>query len=895
MSRFGLSFKKIDLHLHTPASEDFHEKNATPMKIVNKAIAEKLDAIAITDHNSGEWIDRVKDAARGTSLVVFPGVEISCPGGKGGIHLIALFDIDKGTAHVAGLLSKLGITPENQGDTKSLVNGTPKAIIDVIQDSNWQGIAIPAHVTSTKGILEDMRGQQRTEIIQHPNLIAVEASCFQKENLKRDGKRAVDLLNGNDPTYQKKLAVYQASDNPSGTSKGGHGIDGIGSRCAFFKMEDINLASLRQCFFDPDVRIRQDFEFAPKQYQRIAKVSISGGFLSEQTVHFNEGLNSIIGGKGTGKSLLVELMRFALDQPPDRAEIADDHNRKLNDQLMQGNYVELEFVDDIGNSKRLKKVFDSQNSYYEAIDYKPAQVFPVLFLSQNEIIRIAESASEQLKFIDRFFDFSMYVQNLKSVERSIAEYDRQLAESIRAVSEHARANEELATISLQLSSLESQLSHFIFSAYQIAGEKSDAIQDQVALVEIFQIVLTEAHEKIRSTEAQNVPATLVNDTTIGKNTNAIIDTQNTLLSKLDDLAMNVGTLRKQVEHEQGNWNVEFAKLRSAYDEHVRSEGSNYQELASQREIVQDRYRIAEQQLPALQRQVDDLTKVRAARDSKLDELAQIYDDYRAVRESRCRQFQQKSNGRLELRILGSTNRDVFRKRLLELKKGSFLHEPDIDAIVKKSTPREFIDLILKYQIALANAPNDASNLLNEIAQTTSVDVTKIEKLVPVLATEDKLESLLELQYMAYPQDSPEITFNVGNGKFVPLRSLSVGQKSTALLMMALSEGQMPVVIDQPEDSLDIRSIWEDICSKVRSNKTQRQFIFTTHNSNVAVASDTDNYIILEADADNGRVVHSGSMDHSPVADEVLTYMEGGNDSYHRKSTKYQTDNHLSRS
>ena len=118
--------------------------------------------------------------------------------------------------------------------------------------------------------------------------------------------------------------------------------------------------------------------------------------------------------------------------------------------------------------------------------------------------------------------------------------------------------------------------------------------------------------------------------------------------------------------------------------------------------------------------------------------------------------------------------------------------------------------------------------------------------------------------------------------FVPLGSLSVGQKSTALLIMALSDGSMPVVIDQPEDSLDIRSIWDDICSKVRIHKNQRQFIFTTHNSNVAVASDSDNYVILEANSENGRIVHRGSMDHSPVADEVLRYMEGGVDSISTK-------------
>ena len=180
----GLSFKKLDLHIHTPASQDFRDRNVTPEQIVERAIAQGLDAIAITDHNSGAWVDCVKEAAKETSLTVFPGVEISCNGGKGGIHILALFDVDKDSAHVAGLLSRLNIPPDDQGNTQSLAEGTLTGVIDEIQSPDWNGIAIPAHVTSSKGILEDIRGNPRTEVVRHPGLIAVEATCFQKEKKK---------------------------------------------------------------------------------------------------------------------------------------------------------------------------------------------------------------------------------------------------------------------------------------------------------------------------------------------------------------------------------------------------------------------------------------------------------------------------------------------------------------------------------------------------------------------------------------------------------------------------------------------------------------------------------------------------------------------------------------
>lgn len=181
----GLSFKKLDLHIHTPASQDFRDKNVTPKQIVDRAIDQSLDAIAITDHNSGAWIDCVKEAVKGTSLTVFPGVEISCNGGKGGIHILALFDVDKDSAHVAGLLSRLNIPPDDQGNTQSLAEGTLTSVIDEIQSPDWNGIAIPAHVTSSKGILEDIEGNPRTEVVRHPGLIAVEEHVFKMKHERK--------------------------------------------------------------------------------------------------------------------------------------------------------------------------------------------------------------------------------------------------------------------------------------------------------------------------------------------------------------------------------------------------------------------------------------------------------------------------------------------------------------------------------------------------------------------------------------------------------------------------------------------------------------------------------------------------------------------------------------
>lgn len=400
----GLKYRKLDLHVHTPASTDFSRPdNMTDEQvadaIVDEAIKKGLDAIAITDHNSGEWVDQIKATAQGKPLVVFPGVEITTQGGAG-IHILALFDPSKGAAHVRDLLSKLELKPEEHGKDKTIVQKSPSDVITKI--SECDALAVPAHINSSHGVFDEMSGQSRTKVIQHPFLRAVEATDYADEGKKKTKKRAVDLLDGSDPEYKRKLAVIQSSDNPGPVGKGGHSIDGIGSRFTYFKMEKIDLISLRNCFDDPDVRIRLE---APEVlvYPRVKRVKVIGGFLDGCEVEFHGGLNSVIGSKGSGKSLLVELLRFSLDQLSINESISDDHRSKLKHRLKTYGAVEVTLMLETGKEIPIRRVYDPENGDpFDDPTIDIARLFPVLFLSQNEIIKIAEDEEQQLGFIDRF-------------------------------------------------------------------------------------------------------------------------------------------------------------------------------------------------------------------------------------------------------------------------------------------------------------------------------------------------------------------------------------------------------------------------------------------------------------------------------------------------------------
>lgn len=143
----GLSFKRMDLHIHTPLSKCFQDKSVTPEQIVKKAIDVGLAGIAITDHNTGGWVDDVKKAAEGTQLVVFPGVEITVQNK----HLVAIFDPSQNEEKIKRLLT-LAKVEEPFGSLQAYTPEDPDTIINIISDEG--GLAILVHADSTGGIVK---------------------------------------------------------------------------------------------------------------------------------------------------------------------------------------------------------------------------------------------------------------------------------------------------------------------------------------------------------------------------------------------------------------------------------------------------------------------------------------------------------------------------------------------------------------------------------------------------------------------------------------------------------------------------------------------------------------------------------------------------------------------
>jgi ABC-type Na+ transport system ATPase subunit NatA len=881
--RPGLRFRKLDLHLHTPASKCFADQSTTADQIVAAALSKGLDGIAITDHNSGAWVDDVRAAAAKTPLVVFPGVEITFAGGKEGVHLIALFDPKYGRAEIESLLGNLGLKPEQYGDITTLVQMDVVNVAKIIRERG--GLAILAHANSTRGALSDMRGQQRIQLVQSPYVIAAEGTDFQDKDAEQKGKRVTDLLNGSDPDFKRKLAVYQASDNPTGKGDGQHAAQGIGTRFSYFKMDDINLEGLRQCMIDPDVRIRQDFEFVTFSYPRIARLKVKGGFLDGAEVFFHDGLNSILGAKGAGKSLLIEFLRFVLNQPPTNAEVLADHESKLEVRLDVYGSVEVTLIDETGHSLELKRIYNpAENHPYENNEhFDVAQLFPALFLSQNEIIKISESENEQIAFIDRFFDFRSYQQEISDSEKKLGTLDSQLADALRAFHDLKPIEQQIATATKDIEHLDAALKNPVFDTFSQAESKDRALRTQVAATNSLHEQLTNFRTTFEASSLPSVPESLKNDPNLLRTSDINNAAKTAVLQALDEGVAIAARHVTQMAAEYDKWSPTFAAAKKEYDNATQQGGGDYKLLAQKRAKRMKDLETLNGRATALKERSNQIKDITASRKKALELLTNAYERYSQERKSKCQKIEQEASGRLKIEIHESSNVDEFRGRLMSLKRGSHMRDVEIEKICTKSAPGEFSRAVIRY--GYSGDPK----MLEEVAKNAEIDAAAMRTLAEFLNNEYRYEDLLTLEYKALPQDRPEIRYNVGQNVFELVGRLSIGQKCTAMLIIALSEGVTPIVIDQPEDSLDIRSIWEDMCTKIRRGKERRQFIFTTHSSSLAVASDTDKFIILEGEATRGRVVYSGSMDHAPVNAEVVKYLEGGTETYRTKYDKYQLE------
>ena len=892
--RGGLQRVALDLHVHSPASHDWQGPTIDPDDFIRAVASSGLQGIALTDHASGAWIDAVKAPARAAGVTVFPGLELNNLAGNEGIHIVALFDTEFTEADADRFLTSVGaLTGTGTKLRRGSATAGPIEVLDSIRA--FGGIAVLAHCATSKGALGGMRGDLRTQIVQHPALLAAEAPPEDyhdaEKGIKR--KRTWDVLDGEDPTYLRELAVYSASDNPA--QGHGHAVAGIGSRFTYFWMEQpITLEGLRQCLVDRRARIdiprpgTAVGAMPRRETPSIARLRVTGGYLDKLDIGLHEGLTTILGPKGSGKSLLVELLRFALGQEPTQPDIARDHATKLEKRLEPYGRVAVDVRQPDGSVVTVEREYSPATNNPWRSPITPIDLMTCHFLSQGEVVRIAESEDEQIRFID----FRSFQTQIGEVQSALPELDRQVSRQIASRVLQRELTEKQTKLTTEVRTKERLIKGRGFARFQRAEAKSRYMESATASGLEVQGTFGELEAVLEAVpEVPAPPKGLGRDAAtlrVRRIANSIkADALAAIQAASEAARKSLGNL----ELEQRAWQEEFAKEEDAYSQEVQKAGGDQRALSQARARLERELASVEADLAKASQIARQLQPTIVKRFALLADLRKLQDAYSDARQERCSWFEEKSGGRIQASIQVRSNRDEFRARLAALKRGSYLTNDEAGSIASALAPESFVEALLKF--GQSSDPAD----LNEVATLSGIPLPRIITLAEFLldqGSKQGFERLLALQHEVTPTDRPDIRFRLDDGSFAPLGELSTGQKCTALLVMALAEGDRPIIVDQPEDSLDVRSIWEDMCVRLRLAKRDRQFVFTTHNSSLAVASDSDTFVVMVGGPTRGEVILSGAIDHEEVRDEVIKLLEGGRNTYFLKQRKYHISDPYSR-
>jgi len=340
----GSKWYKCDLHLHTSASECFADREVTPEQWVDRAIEQGLHCVAVTDHNTPLGIKAIQDAAKDKPLTIFPGVEITCDPSK--VHLLILFDPTKGEDEIKSFLSKCDIEHTHYGDQLA---STIKSVFEVsdIATNKCNALVIPAHIDEFSG-LYGLSHQNLELFFDRPDINAVQVvhKAFYENNVPADFHSQLVQYYGNtkstiDVTAWKKtvdlakakdISILTFSDNPHKANDSQHGLWGIGYRFTWIKMDETpSLEGLRQAFLLPEHRVINDFDIQetnpnnqPDIWFKSLKV-IGTNLTTKQDleIDFNPQLNTIIGGRGSGKSSILRFIRGVFNRTVNLADFED--------------------------------------------------------------------------------------------------------------------------------------------------------------------------------------------------------------------------------------------------------------------------------------------------------------------------------------------------------------------------------------------------------------------------------------------------------------------------------------------------------------------------------------------------------------------------------------------
>lgn len=805
---------------------------------------------------------------------VFPGFEPSLNTGKSGLHLIFLIDPEIGRHRFFELFTLImnGVKPWCDNQLQISSNRADDAFKKINQfhrqnsrDSEhsigWNYLILAPHIDDHKGLL----GAQKSQVLslfKHTEIAALELG---------DNKTPADVTK-NRLWLSKKMRAYRQAFFHSSDA---YSIEEIGQRYTWIKLASPRIQALRQAFIAEDSRLRIAFERnefgdivptnAPQYLESTKRpwlktVTIRGGMSffhrdgstddSETTFVLNPDLTCIIGGSMTGKSVLLDGLRVHTEAPPP----ADESIRKQVEARGWGR-----FADRIA---RIELDCPGQNSSRSSRERWPAQ-----FFTQNELQRLSQDQSAIQEILSGLV--ASETRTIEGLESELQEIDKEL---YKLANKYDKFDQDVAVANQaydrakRAKDLLADYEEAGFDAYYQVGKTLQVWQKTNEEAHSARLKVADAIEIARDIDAQKAKKSL------------------SKLSIEDEVDIKAPRLKRRWDQIVG----QLESIRSLTEEwsqdvdhviHALKECQIERRTAMETALV-------ERGFEGIVLDIREFSR----RAALLPVYSSTLQDARKKR-TRCRNA---FNRLLDARDrLVHRQRDSF-DRVAQAIESEFRGKIRVQRFDHGSQEKLYTFLTAFKQRGITRwwnnleenerpSPRELVRHLDDQSLETVHMTAPVQETFREILTKSMRRKLLALRC----PDRYLLELQLDDGQYRGMHELSGGQRVGLLLSLLLqTSDNRPLVIDQPEDELDNRFLFDTILPALKKLKGHRQVIVATHNANIVVNGDADLVIELEAVADRGWIANSGTIDDPSVRNAIVRTVDGGVEAFQLRQKKY---------
>lgn len=863
----GSCWLKADFHLHTKADKEFTyegKDDTFVSEYIAKLKEQKIGVGIITNHNKfdeGEYKALKKKASK-AEILLLPGVELSVGDGANGIHTLVIFSKQwlEGGDYINQFLTAAfaGKVPSQYEQENGRSGDDLIGTIRKLDDYHKDYFLVFAHVEQQSGLWHGLNGGRIKELAENEDF-KQRTLGFQKVRTNDLRRKVKDWLKDWYP------AELEGSDNKS--------IDGIGTKIegTWLKIGDFTFEAIKYALADWDHRVKEQ-EPSNYQHSHIKSISFEGGILGGQQVEFSPELNSLIGIRGSGKSSIIEVIRYLLGIPFGDKTIDEKYKNELvKHTLGSGGKATIEVLDKHGQRYSISRILNDPPEVFvdgelqTGIAIRKTIIHKPIYFGQKDLSSTGEGFEKDLieKLLgDRLTTIRRRISDQKIIISEQCDKLKNLGDIEEKIKEHGdkKGDAEFQLKIFQDNGIEDKLQ--TQTNFNADDRKIKKIIDDVKAYEgDLTDVVNQYEDELKNHSLYQ-----------SKQNKTFFDTFFLIyqfeLEAFDDIKAELGKIRERlVELQDKSMEFfdlktqqldQFAQMRRALETDLKANGKqlNLEEFPRLQRTIEN----AEQLLASLTKESEKTTSIRSNLIQGLSTLNCLWHEEYQLIQYELEQINKKHTA---LQISGEYRGD----------KEAFLSY--FQSVFKGSGTRKDR---LKYLIdTYANFTDIYQNLNNE-------------KSLPKDFEQHFTDNLKELLSWQVPN---KFTIKYRNKE---LQQHSLGQRASALILFVLSQKENDLVmIDQPEDDLDNQTIYEDVIKLVRELKPKTQFIFATHNANFPVLGDSEQIHACkyaEEFSDNTGIqqeisIKSGSIDSPIIQQEIVNIMEGGEDAFNKRKEIYQ--------